>query len=74
MMSVFGIDLCLRCFKINRGALEERKNLFVGYNVVPAGSPALQVACRNVAPVFNRVGDKLSMLIAMNARRRPAHS
>ena len=47
--------------------LQERKNLSPGHNLVPA-SPAehgTQSACRNVAPVLNRVGDKWSMLIVM---------
>jgi len=42
------------------GQFQEIKSLFVGNDVVPAGGPALQGACRNVAPVLNRVGDEWS--------------
>ena len=47
--------------------LQERKNLSPRHNVVPATSPepGTHGACRNVAPVLNRVGDKWSMLIVM---------
>ena len=47
--------------------LQERKNLFARHSNVPAPSPdpGSHGACRNVAPVLNRVGDKWSMLIVM---------
>ncbi len=45
---------------------QERKNLFVGHNIVPAPPTDLHSAgCRNVAPVLNHVGDKWSMMIVM---------
>ena len=58
--------------------LQERKNLFVRHSDVTTDStdaastpatataaPGTHGACRNVAPVLNRVGDKWSMLIVM---------
>ena len=44
--------------------LQERKNLSLRHNVVPAPA-ASQPPCRDVAPVLSRVGDKWSMLIVM---------
>ena len=51
--------------------LQERKNLFARHSKLPASITAQKPdrgthgACRNVAPVLNRVGDKWSMLIVM---------
>ena len=47
--------------------LQERKNLSPRHNVVPTAELAAgsHGACRDVAPVLNRVGDKWSMLIVM---------
>lgn len=56
---------------------QERNNLFVRHNDVPASpgghgdSPVDTGACRAVAPVLNRVGDKWSMLIVMNLAAGP---
>ena len=44
--------------------LQERKNLSVRHNIVPA-STGEKPPCRDVAPVLSRVGDKWSMLIVM---------
>ena len=44
--------------------LQERKNLSLRHNIVPART-ADHAPCRDVAPVLSRVGDKWSMLIVM---------
>src|SRR3990170_1456048 len=50
---------------------QERKNLSLSHNSVPAPSAPDHSDCRNVTPVLNRVGDKWSMLIVMNLSDGP---